>query len=153
MLNLEYYNETKEPISGRIFDEVLEVVNSYFKNIIPKNLNKSKNYLITLTLVEDKLIQKINKKHRGFDKPTDVVSLSYLGDEFPGQDMVGEIFISVNTAEKQAKKLEHDLHTEMKFLFVHGILHVLGYEHQGEEDFQLMMELTKEILSSASSST
>lgn len=153
MLQLEYYNETKEPVSARIFEDLLEIINTHFRKIFPKSLDKRKNYLVTLTLVNDKLIQKINKEHRGVDKPTDVVSLSYIGDEFPGQDMIGEVFISIDSAEKQAKKLEHDIRTEMKFLFIHGILHILGYEHAGEEDFQLMMDLTNEILSSTSSST
>lgn len=151
MLKLEYYNETKTPLSGKVLEDLLEIINSHFKKILPGKLDKRKNYYITCTLVNDKFIKKINKKFRKKNEPTDVVSLSYLGKEFPGQDMVGEIFISVETAKKQAKKLNHDLLTEIKFLFVHGVLHILGYEHSGERDFEIMMDLTNEIMKSTGS--
>lgn len=147
MLHLEYYNETENPLSGQIFEELLSVVNHDYQDVFPKQLDNRKNYFITCTLINDKLMQKINKQHRGQDKTTDVVSLCYLGDEFPGDDMIGEIFISIDTAKKQAEKMKHDILTELKFLFVHGILHVLGHEHSSEEGFVIMNELTKQILS------
>ncbi len=146
MINLEYYNETTLPLSGALFEEILEFINIEFREIFPKEIDNRRNYLITCTLVNDKIIQEINKQQRGLDKPTDVISLCYLGNEFPGEDMIGEIFISLDTAAKQAKKLDHDLVTELKFLFVHGVLHILGYEHATEEDFQTMMDLTNQIL-------
>jgi probable rRNA maturation factor len=146
MLKLEYYNETKNALSGKVFIEILDVINDHFKKIYPKELDKRKTYYITLTLVNDKFIKKINKKFRDKNEPTDIVSLSYLGKEFPGQDMIGEIFISVETAEKQAEKLNHELLTELKFLFVHGVLHILGYEHKSERDFEVMMDLTNKIM-------
>ena len=59
--------------------------------------------------------------------------------------MVGEIFISFETAKRQAEENGLDELEELKFLFVHGVLHILGYEHQSEEDFQTMMKLTNEI--------
>jgi len=148
MLNLEYYNDTATPVSGLIFEELLDTVNLNSERIFPKNLDRRKNYTVTLTLVTDKLIQQINKKHRGINKPTDVVSLSYLNKDFPGQDVVGEIFISLEQAQKQADKTGHDLLTEVKFLFIHGVLHCLGYEHSTEEDFEVMMNLTNRILKS-----
>lgn len=147
MLHLEFYNETKEPISGRIFEELLDIINEDFKEIFPKQINKRKQYFISCTLIDDKLMKEINNQYRGIDKTTDVVSLSYLQEEsFPGNDMAGEIFISVPTAIKQAEKLEHEPLTEMRFLFVHGVLHILGYEHKEEKDFQVMMDLTNQIL-------
>jgi probable rRNA maturation factor len=60
--------------------------------------------------------------------------------------MIGEIFISIDTAQKQADEMNHDVLTELKFLFVHGILHVLGYEHSTEEGFVVMNDLTNKIL-------
>lgn len=148
MLNLEFYNDTKTPVSGLIFEELLDAVNQNGDKIFPKNLDKRKNYTVTLTLVNNKLIQKINKKYRKIDEPTDVVSLSYLNQDFPGQDVMGEIFISLEKAAKQADEIGHDMLTEIKFLFIHGVLHCLGYEHSTEEDFQVMMELTNRILKS-----
>jgi len=148
MLNLEYYNDTKTIISGLIFEELLDAVNRSGDKIFPKNLDNRKNHTVTLTLVNNKLIQKINKKYRGIDAPTDVVSLSYLNKDFPGQDVIGEIFISIEKAQKQADEIGHDLLTEIKFLFIHGVLHCIGYEHSTEEDFETMMTLTNRILKS-----
>jgi probable rRNA maturation factor len=148
MLKLEYYNETKQPIAEIIFEELLDAVNQNCDKVFPKSIDKRKSHCITLTIVDDKLIQKINKKFRKIDKPTDVVSLSYLNEQFPGTDVIGEIFISVERAQKQAKELGHDLLTELKFLFVHGVLHCIGYEHSTEDDFQTMMELTNKIIKS-----
>ncbi|MBN1494669.1 rRNA maturation RNase YbeY [Candidatus Peregrinibacteria bacterium] len=141
MLNLEYYNETGHPVSAVIFEELLDVINQK----IPQK-NKA---LITLTLVNKKLIRQINKKYRKTDAPTDVISLSYLNTDYPGQNILGEIFICVDIAERQAKEHGHDLRTELKFLFVHGVLHCIGYEHATEEDFETMMMLTNRILKSA----
>jgi len=140
MINLEYYNETPATVSDLIFEELLDVIN--------QKLPQKKSYLITLTLVNKKLIQKINKKFRNVDAPTDVVSLSYLNSDYPGQNILGEIFICTDIAEKQAKEQGHDLLTELKFLFIHGVLHCLGYEHSNEKDFELMMSLTNKILKS-----
>jgi probable rRNA maturation factor len=149
MINLEYYNESDFDISEEIFAELIHIINTTFQNIIPKNLNKRKNYFITLTIINDKIIQKLNKKYREIDKPTDVISLSYINHiDFHGvHNILGEIFISIETAKKQAKELKHDLLLELKFLFIHGVLHVLGYEHNEEKDFKTMMELTNKILS------
>ena len=147
MLHLEFYNETIEPISSEIFEELLNIINDDFNNIFPKQLKAKKQYFISCTLVDDKLMKKINKQHRGKDQTTDVISLGYLEeDSFPGNDMAGEIFISLPTAKKQAEELGHDPLTEVRFLFVHGILHILGYEHSDEKDFKVMMDLTNQIL-------
>ena len=147
MLHLEFYNETPEPISAKVFGELLNIINDDFKKLFPKELDKHKQYFISCTLVGDKLIKKINKQYRGVDASTDVVSLAYLEKgAFPGNDMAGEIFISLDTAKRQAEKLDHDLLTEVRFLFVHGVLHILGYEHKEEKDFKMMMDLTNQIL-------
>lgn len=148
MLKLEYYNETVVPLSEVVFEQILDLINENFKELFPKSFDKRKTYYIAFTLVDDVIIRKLNKDHRGKDEATDVVSLSYLdADEFPGQqDVAGEIFISYETAERQARENYMDILDELKFLFVHGILHILGYKHKSEKDFQTMMNLTNEIL-------
>jgi len=149
MLKLEYYNEADKDISDIYFDELLGIINDNFEHIFPKQVDKTRDYYVTCTLINDDLMKKINFEQRNVNKTTDVVSLSYLNDAFPGQNIIGEIFISVPTATLQAKKQGHDLLTEIKFLFVHGVLHILGYEHKEEKDFKIMMDLTSEILKSA----
>jgi len=148
MLKLEYYNETIVPLSEAVFEQIIDLINENFKELFPKSMDQRKSYYIQFTLVDDKIIRKINKDHRGKDEATDVVSLGYLdSDAFPGeQETAGEIFISFETSKRQAEENNMDELDELKFLFVHGILHILGYEHKTEKDFQTMMLLTNEIL-------
>lgn len=147
MFNLEFYNETPEPVAQEVFTELIDIINSDYKALFPKNIDKRKNYLISCTLVDDEIMKTINKQHRNKDITTDVVSLGYLEqDDFPGNNVAGEIFISLPTAKKQAEKAGHDALIELRFLFVHGILHILGHEHKEEKDFKIMMSLTNQIL-------
>lgn len=104
--------------------------------------------MVQLVLVDDKTIRTINRDYRAKNKPTDVVSLSYFEDyAFPGaDDLVGEIFISVDTAKRQAKEHKMTLTQELQLLFVHGLLHIFGYDHEGEKERKIMFEFQDEIL-------
>lgn len=138
-------------------------LNSFNKAIFAKYLPRAEKILqkegvenitgrIGLSLVNDETIRKINKKYRKKDAPTDVVSLSWIENEsavsaFDGADnMLGEIFISVDTAEKQAGEYGWSLKEELLFLFVHGLLHVFGFDHLNERDKKKMFALQDEIL-------
>ncbi|MGH9324376.1 MAG: rRNA maturation RNase YbeY, partial [Vicinamibacteria bacterium] len=91
----------------------------------------------TLALVTDSRIQRLNRDFRGFDKPTDVLSFpsgDAEGELTPGapggEDYLGDIVISVETAERQARRLHSTLVRELEILTLHGFLHLLGYDHQ-----------------------
>lgn len=102
---------------------------------------------LMLTLVSDREIHKLNKEYRGVDKPTDVLSFSYFGEErFPGDDVVGEIVISVPTARRQAKDHKKTLHQELQFLFLHGLLHVFGFDHITRGERKKMFDLQDKII-------
>ncbi len=101
-------------------------------NIDIKKLEDIVNYLgvikdIELLIVSDKTIQNINKEHRGIDKATDVLS-------FPLEDIehlpLGSIVISADKAKEISQKLSHSLEDEIILLFIHGLLHLLGYDHE-----------------------
>jgi len=80
-------------------------------------------------LTDDEGIREINKQWRGKDRPTDVIAFSQIeGEPFP-TDFLGDIVISVETAARQAEEIGHSLGHEMDRLVVHGILHLLGYQH------------------------
>lgn len=115
-------------------------------------LHKDGNYYCEVNIVDNKTIHEINKTYRGVDRPTDVISFAFLDDE---QEMIpqdgspislGEIIISHQKAEEQAKEYGHSLEREMSFLFVHGMLHLLGYDHMTKEDEIVMFNLQDEIL-------
>ena len=96
---------------------------------------------LELILTTDEEIQKLNKIHRQKNKPTDV--LSFPLENLPGMPL-GSIIISVDTAKKGAMELGHSIEDEIKLLFIHGLLHLLGYDH--EIDNGEMREKEKEII-------
>ena len=110
-----------------------------------KNLEEIYNYLtnkdIELILTTDEEIQELNKTYRKLDKPTDV--LSFPLEDMPGMPL-GSIVISLDTAKRVANELSHSIEDEIKLLFIHGLLHLLGYDH--ETDNGEMREKEKEII-------
>lgn len=103
--------------------------------------------VVKVFFVSDQEIQQINKNYRDVDKPTDVISLSYFEESpFPGEDMIGEIFISVETAHKQAKEHGVTPREEATFLFVHGLLHIFGFDHELQSERKIMFNLQDEII-------
>ncbi len=96
---------------------------------------------LELILTTDEEIQELNKTHRQKDKPTDV--LSFPLENMPSMPL-GSIVISVDTAKKGADEFGHSIEDEIKLLFIHGLLHILGYDH--ETDNGEMREKEKEII-------
>ena len=100
---------------------------------------------VSITLTDDDFIHRLNKKSRGIDRPTDV--LSFALDESvepdieggPDVDAIGDIIISMERAREQAAEYGHSIKRETVFLTVHGMLHLLGYDHMEEQD-RLEME-------------
>ena len=109
---------------------------------------------VSVTIVNNEEIQKINKEYRGKDYPTDVISFALEEDgegevEIIGADMppvLGDIIISADKAREQAEEYGHSLMRELGFLTVHGFLHLLGYDHMTEEEEKEMFTKQKDIL-------
>jgi probable rRNA maturation factor len=95
-------------------------------------LNKAE---LSIVLVSDAQIRRLNKLYRNKDKPTDVLSFP-IGEKVNGWFILGDVVISVDTAKRQAKELGYSLEEELKRLLVHGLVHLLGYDHElgGEEE-------------------
>jgi probable rRNA maturation factor len=95
---------------------------------------------LAVRLVDDDEIRALNRQFLGVDEPTDVLSFPDAGDEEfivgePGTPSLGDIAISLPTAERQANEAGHSLASELAHLLVHGILHLCGYDHvTGPED-------------------
>ena len=97
-----------------------------------------------ICLVSDRKMREFNRRYRDRDTPTDV--LSFPGDdqgETPGMPYLGDIAISVETAARQAQRMEHSLDRELEILALHGYLHLLGYDH--ERDSGEMMRLQRRL--------
>ena len=98
------------------------------------NLEKIATYLTTkdieLIITSNQEMQEINNQQRAIDKPTDVLSFPY--EEMP-MSPLGSIVISATFAEEKAKELKHKNSDEMALLFIHGLLHLLGYDHEVDD--------------------
>ena len=110
---------------------------------------KLKNVMFNVIIINDDEIHKLNKKYRNIDRATDVITFA-LEDykEGPTLDIrvLGDIYISYDKVIKQAKDYGHSKTRELCFLAVHGLLHLLGYDHMKEEDERKMFNLQKELL-------
>ncbi|MEG0549107.1 MAG: rRNA maturation RNase YbeY [Coprobacillus sp.] len=105
---------------------------------------------LSCILIDDEAIHEMNRDYRDIDRSTDVISFALEDNEqFYVEGMprsLGDIFISYDHALIQAQEYEHSLKREMCFLFTHGLLHLLGYDHMNEEDESQMFGLQKQIL-------
>lgn len=105
---------------------------------------------VSVTLTDNEYIRGINKKYRGIDAATDVLSFALNESDEPqisnaAVNALGDILISVPRAEEQAKDFGHSMKRELSFLTVHGMLHLLGYDHIEEED-RLEMEAEQRLV-------
>lgn len=96
---------------------------------------------VELVFVNDDEIRKINHEHRGIDKATDVLSFPY---EQVSGGLMGSVVISTDTASRVAGELGHSIECEIALLFLHGVLHILGYDH--EIDGGQMRQKEKEVI-------
>ena len=132
------------------YDRFEEMFNEYYVKIFDE-LKLKGEYITDVTIVDNKTIHEINREYRKVDRPTDVISFAFLDDESErelkgGPVNLGQIIISFEKAEEQAKEYGHSLNREMVFLFVHGMLHLLGYDHMNEEEEKVMFGLQDKIL-------
>lgn len=132
------------------FNDFENEFNEYYVKIF-KELKLKGEFITDVTIVDNKTIHKINREYRNVDRPTDVISFAFLDEKSEkelkgGPISLGQIIISYEKAEEQAKEYGHSLEREMNFLFVHGMLHLLGYDHMVKEDEKIMFELQDKIL-------
>ncbi len=117
-----------------------------------ENLRVPAQWHLDLQWIDDAEMRTLNRDTRGKDKPTDVLSFPvWEGEAFPAPPdqsavMLGDIVISIETAVRQAAELKHDLRAEVAFLAVHGVLHLLGYDHGTDAQRRKMFALQDEIV-------
>ena len=104
---------------------------------------------MSILLVDNLQIQELNRRWRNKDRPTDVLAFAQREGEKadPSDPVLGDVVISVEQAKKQAQAQGHSLEKELDLLLIHGILHLLGYEHEhGGRQAKKMREKEKELL-------
>lgn len=141
MNKVEIINETNEEIKElSVIDKLMSFALVYL-NI--------ENAIFNIIIVDNDIIHKINKQYRKIDRPTDVISFA-LEDNKDfidiGYRILGDIYISIDKVKEQSINYNHSFLRELAFLSVHGLLHLLGYDHMNKEDEKEMFELQELIL-------
>ena len=149
MLHIDMYDET-ETLSAQQQEQVEDLLK------FAANAEKvSPDAEVSVTFVTNERIQEINKEYRQKDKPTDVISFALqemvegeieIHYEEDAPSILGDIIISVPMAKEQAEDYGHSIERELGFLAVHGFLHLLGYDHETDEQEKEMFDKQKEIL-------
>ncbi len=130
--------------------DFLNKLSSFLENLL-SDFGKNE-YDLSLVLTNDKYITKLNREYRGIEKPTDVLSFSALEGETgvscnEAEKELGDIIISVETMKRQADELKVPEEVELTRLAIHGILHLLGFDHEKSEDEEKeMFELQEKYL-------
>ena len=124
---------------------------NYLKKVIKRTLKheRIKNACFSIIFVDSKEIQKINKEYRNIDKVTDVISFAFEDNKdlvYNNIRVLGDIYICIPRMIEQAESYGHSIKRELSFLTVHGLLHLLGYDHMKKDDEEIMFRLQELIL-------
>ena len=140
-MKIEIFNETKDNL-----DEYIDTI----KKVLVHGLDKLKVGDVTFNIifVNNDYIHKLNKEYRNIDRETDVITFALEDDKTfnPEERILGDIYISMDKAKSQSVEYGHSLERELCFLSVHGMLHLLGYDHMEKEEERVMFNLQEEIL-------
>ncbi|ARV62533.1 rRNA maturation RNase YbeY [Nostocales cyanobacterium HT-58-2] len=152
----DHYHELSQLEAQNLRDNYAPIAAKTWENwfgrwleILHPSISPALNYEIGLRLTDNVEIRSLNNQYRHQDKPTDVLSFAALEGDFPqlSEEMdteeplyLGDIVISVQTAQQQAQQQEHPLPTELAWLAAHGLLHLLGWDHPDEDSLNKMLE-------------
>lgn len=140
-MEIDIYNETNEKL-----DKELETVHT----VLIHGLEKLKidEAIFNVIIVDNEYIHKLNREYRNIDRETDVITFALEDDKTFNPDIriLGDVYISIDKAKSQSIEYGHSLLRELCFLAVHGMLHLLGYDHMEKKDEEVMFSLQEEIL-------
>lgn len=142
MNNFEIINETKEIINE--LDEIKQLLD------FALNYLEIDNTIFNIIIVDEEKIQYLNRNYRNKDSVTDVISFALEDDEtFIKTDVriLGDIYICLKRAKDQSIEYGHSFLREISFLTIHGLLHLLGYDHMENDEEKIMFDLQERILS------
>jgi probable rRNA maturation factor len=127
-------------------------IDALVRSIVERELPANRRYAVSLYLVGDATIRALNTRHRGIDADTDVLSFPLyepetpfvLPPELPAN--LGDIVVSYPRAREQAEEFGHSPERELAYLVAHGLLHLLGYDHEADQDRRRMRHKEEEAL-------
>lgn len=139
---MELYFEEGQVVTEEILDKMIRAAEYAVESEEVFGLEPERCE-ISVTFVQPDEIQSLNREYRGIDRVTDVLSFPQFADlaeELPevGEICLGDVVICKDRAEEQAKEFGHSFEREIIYLFVHSVLHLLGYDHEAEAEKKLM---------------
>ena len=140
-MEIDFFNETNVNLENE-----LKIVEKVLKHGLKKL--KIDEAIFNVIIVDNNYIHKLNKEYRHIDKETDVITFALEDDKTfnPVVRVLGDVYISIEKAQSQSEEYHHSLLRELSFLAVHGMLHLLGYDHMKKEEEEVMFALQEEIL-------
>lgn len=123
-----YFDNRQDLI--KIDEEIEKIVEKSIEAAL-KEIEFTDDYEVSVSFVGDEEIHELNRDYRGVDRTTDVLSFP-MDDEFT--NMLGDIVININKVIEQAKEYGHSEKREISYLTVHSTLHLMGFDHEEEED-------------------
>lgn len=99
---------------------------------------------VNLVVIDDREMRRLNRRYRGMDKPTDVLSFGY--EAGPGDALVGDVYVSHETLSRDARRLGLEARHLAVRIVVHGLLHVIGYDHESDADAARMERRERAVL-------
>ena len=111
--------------------------------LVLKELRLPKDSELGITFIGDSQMRELNRKYRGIERTTDV--LSFPQNEGPDFTILGDIVISIETAERHSKTYGVTLHEELKKLIIHGTLHLIGHDHKKKKETEIMRDKESEL--------
>lgn len=134
---------------NRCTKEIDEVVYSYVKTAMEATYSRfdfEVGYYVSVSFVDNDEIRELNRTYRNVDSVTDVLSFPMEEIDGRGVELLGDVIICVDRATEQAQELGHSVEREITYLSVHSFLHLLGYDHEEDDDKSEMRALEKEIM-------
>ena len=136
--------------------EYLEIIDIVLKECYKVEKLENSNLTVQITLTTPENIRKLNKEYRNIDKETDVLSfpmfekeeidLKVKNQDFPNEDILGDMVISIPRVEEQAKEYGHSFKRELSYMVVHSFYHLMGYDHMEEDEKKEMRAAEEKIL-------
>lgn len=142
MLEVNILDERWRSITGDPESFVLDIINTSLKELKIDHYKPS----ISIALADDDLLHRLNLKFRKMDKPTNV--LSFQCEQLSNKCDLGDIAISIDTIQKESNEHHISILAHVAHMLVHGLLHLLDYDHQKEDEEIIMKDLERKILTS-----
>ena len=147
-MDVLFENNTNEEINYKLIEKVISEALRY------EGVND--NTEVSVTIVDNEEIRKINNKFRNIDRATDVLSFPMFekaeldekikNKDFLYEDVLGDVIISIDKVKEQAEEYGHSFERELSYMLVHGFYHLMGYDHIEEEDKKIMRPKEEKIL-------